>query len=264
MSARNYTSPAHRALLAASGLADFAALWNLKAAWFEEPNFRRGGWSGVCRLELPLPDGEAKAAFFLKRQENHRRRTWRHPLSGEPSFACEFRNLIHLHKHGLAAPKPAFFACRRQGRALQSILLTEELTGFLPLDNFLDDFFAAQDRPALAQQRAVLRAVATAVRGLHAAGVQHNALYPKHIFIRWHGDSPEVAFIDLEKARCGIFAARRTLHDLEALNRRSAHWSRSARLYFFLAYLQQARLDPAARRLCRQILSCNQKKRLQK
>ena len=53
-----------------NGLTDFDALWNLDIGWFEAPNRRRGGWSGVSRCELSVP-AQASAGVFLKRQENH-------------------------------------------------------------------------------------------------------------------------------------------------------------------------------------------------
>ena len=40
-----------------NGLRSFDDFWKLEAQWFEEPNQRRGGWSGVARCELKRPEG---------------------------------------------------------------------------------------------------------------------------------------------------------------------------------------------------------------
>lgn len=247
-----YISPERRQLLAAHRLAAVDDVWSLRAEWFEEPNVRRGGWSGVCRLGLTLPEG-GELGVFLKRQENHQRRCWRHPLAGEPTFAREFRMLRYLQTQGVPAPVPLFFASQRVGGDARGMLMTEELAGYRPLDVVADELFAA-GRPPLAAQRALLAAVARVVRRLHDAGVQHSSLYPKHLFVRLsNGAEPEVALIDLEKSRRTLLAERRTVHDLDSLNRHARHWSRSARLYFLLQYLGQPRLDARAKRLCRRL-----------
>ncbi|MBY0544184.1 MAG: hypothetical protein K2Q14_01380 [Gammaproteobacteria bacterium] len=67
---KDYMNENWQAILKANNLDNFEKLWNLKADWFEEPNKRRGGWSGVSRVELVHPEG-GKAVIFLKRQENH-------------------------------------------------------------------------------------------------------------------------------------------------------------------------------------------------
>ena len=53
-----------------NGLDSFESIWTLDIGWFEEPNERRGGWSGVSRYEIELPDGR-REGIFIKRQQNH-------------------------------------------------------------------------------------------------------------------------------------------------------------------------------------------------
>lgn len=52
-----YINERWRSILAHNGLSDFDALWKLQAEWFEEPNFRRGGWSGVSRCGIESSRG---------------------------------------------------------------------------------------------------------------------------------------------------------------------------------------------------------------
>jgi hypothetical protein len=94
-----YLNPVYEALLLHNQLADFDRLWDLQAEWFEEPNRRRGGWSGVCRLEL-RGEGEQVVPVFLKRQENHRARTLRHPFKGIPTVRRELQNLLCFQAEG--------------------------------------------------------------------------------------------------------------------------------------------------------------------
>lgn len=255
-----YISAERRGLLEANHLGNFDDAWQLRADWFEAPNVRRGGWSGVCRLGLDLPAG-GELGVFMKRQENHQRRSLRHPLRGEPTFAREFRMLRYLEDHQVPAPRPVFFASAIADGKPRGVLVTEELAGYRPLDVVTDSLFGAE-RASLATQRALLSCVAHVVRQLHDARVQHSSLYPKHVFVRiGNGQPPAAALIDLEKSRTTLVPLLRTIHDLDALNRHSAHWSRSARLYFLLQYLGLPRLTPWVKVLCRWILRRSRTKR---
>ncbi|HZV99605.1 MAG TPA: hypothetical protein VFF74_11500, partial [Methylophilaceae bacterium] len=70
---QTFIAPQHQALLEQNLLDNFERVWTYKAPWFEEPNSRRGGWSGVGRLVLKDTQGNEQGVF-LKRQENHPRR----------------------------------------------------------------------------------------------------------------------------------------------------------------------------------------------
>src|ERR1051325_1758321 len=108
-----------------NGLRSFADFWKLQATWFEEPNQRRGGWSGVARCELKLPEG-GTTRVFLKRQENHGTRTVAHPIPGVPTFVREFENIQLCARLGIPALKALYFGCRNEGGNQRAVLLTEE------------------------------------------------------------------------------------------------------------------------------------------
>lgn len=247
---QTFISSEHKSLLEQNQLDNFEKAWSYKADWFEEPNSRRGGWSGVGRLVLK--DKGRELGVFLKRQENHLRRTFRHPLHGESTFACEFRTMRYLAARRVPVPRPVFFSQQRQGTDSHAVLMTEELVHFNPLDTVTEELFQA-GKITLATKRAVLRGVATTVRQLHGAGIQHRSLYPKHLFVKMTGADPEVVVIDLEKSRRKFIAPLRTLYDLATLDRHAKHWSRAARLYFFKQYMQIEKLTPWTRFLCRLI-----------
>lgn len=238
-----YIAPAKETIFRNNQIDTFDKAWSYKADWFEAPNERRGGWSGVGRLGLHAEDG-SEYGVFMKRQENHQRHTWRHPLAGEPTFACEFRMMQYLHKHNVPAPRPLLFGWRHEGANSQAVLVTEELQGFRPLEDVTEEMFAGGSRPALSEQNRVIRGVAATVRKLHDARIQHRSLYPKHLFVRkGEAGDPEVVVIDLEKSRIKLLPVVRAYYDLSTLNRHARYWSRSRRLYFFKQYLGVERLS---------------------
>ena len=151
---KDFINDRWRPILVHNGLSDFGALWQLKADWFEAPNHRRGGWSGVSRCELALPGGGTRA-IFLKRQENHKARLWTHPLRGAPTFLREFRHIQHYRACGIPTLEPVYFAMHKVGKDERAILVTEELTGFVSMEDrvlrWLKDGAPARPMPSTAR-----------------------------------------------------------------------------------------------------------------
>lgn len=239
-------SPQYQALLQQHHLASFEQLWHYQGDWFEPPNRERGGWSGVNYLELADATGQIHG-FYLKRQQGHLRRTWRNPVTGEPTFVREFQLLQHLTKSKVTTPTWVFFA-RQQDKA---ILLTAALTGFIAADEWLRN---PANMP-LSKKRALMSALAQAVRDMHQAGVQHRSLYLKHLFVKendadLNSNSFEVAVIDFEKSRITRLIAFLRLSDLMTLNKRTPELSRSAKLFFFKQYFKVRQLTPFYKKLC--------------
>lgn len=239
-------------ILRHNGLADFDALWNLEAGWFETPNRRRGGWSGVSRCELSVPHQETRGVF-LKRQENHKTFSWRHPINGIPTFLREFRLIMHYKACGIPALEPVYFALRAVAGGHRAILMTEELSGFTSLESEVRVWMKNGFPPATAR-RQYLQAVADLSRRIHASKIQHNCYYPKHIFVRMTPEAVvEARVIDLEKSRRRSLSLPCTLRDLDTLNRHAPEWSRGDRLRFLKSYLGIGRLTPYARWLWRRL-----------
>jgi hypothetical protein len=69
-----FIKPEYLKKLQLKQLDDFESIWNLEMEWFEEPNHKKGGWSGVGRLELNLGNS-GNLNLFIKKQENHGRPT---------------------------------------------------------------------------------------------------------------------------------------------------------------------------------------------
>ena len=197
---KDFVNEHWRTILAHNGLTDFDALWDLKADWFEAPNHRRGGWSGVSRCELDRPEG-GKVAVFLKRQENHKARIWSHPVHGAPTFLREFKHIMHYRECGVATLEPVYFGMHKAGKDYRAILVTEELTGFVAMEDRVQDWLE-HGAPPRKERLLHLKAVATLLRTMHDHGIQHNCYFPKHVFTRINDDgSVDARVIDLEKSR---------------------------------------------------------------
>ena len=171
-----FIDPAFASALAQHGLDQFDALWSREIEWFEAPNHRRGGWSGVGRLVLTSEDVQAKdgqpLVLFVKKQENHGRRSWRHPFSGEPTFRREFLRLQTLARAGVLAPRVAVYAESMVSGQQRAILVTENLTDFVDFEGLLAQW------PQWSRQDKIhtLRRVAEEIRRFHVLGLVHRAL----------------------------------------------------------------------------------------
>ena len=252
---KDYVNERWRAILAHNGLSGFDALWKLNADWFEAPNERRGGWSGVARCELKLPDG-GTAAIFLKRQENHGTRSFWHPFSGVPTFLREFKRIMAYRQYSIPTLEPVFFGMRGHGNEQRAILATEELTGFLSLDRY-EQGLTRQEKPPRAERLSVIAAVAELLKAMHAHGIRHNCFFPKHVFVRVSlGGDVEARVIDLEKSSRRPLRVMCALRDLYALNHYApSAWSRTDRVWFFKQYLGVPKLNAYAKWLWRSVVA---------
>lgn len=223
----------------------FEALWELDIGWYEAPNERRGGWSGVSRCELELPEG-GSTGVFVKRQQDHVYRSLRHPVRGMLTFAREFANLQRYRSLGIPTLEPLYFAVRKVDGHRRAILVTRELSGYASLDHCVE-CWQEEGFPDGLQRRELITRVADAAASLHRHHLQHNCLYPKHVFIGELDGRMDVRIIDLEKTKWRLSRTRAMLRDLDTLNRHAPSWSRTDRLRFLLAYYRQDRVDARVR-----------------
>jgi len=243
---REHFATQWKALFEYNGLRDFDDFWKLQADWFEKPNERRGGWSGVARCQLKLPEGGTRR-IFLKRQENHVTKTWRHPLRGMATLVREFRNFQHFERCRVPTARVVYFAQRNVEGRRQAVLATEELTGFRSLEEWTKQWLK-EGWPKLVERRRMIEAMADAVRQMHQSQFRHNCLAAKHVFLKLPETDHhpvEVRIIDLEKARWNPFRSLAARGDLSLLHRHCAGWRRADVVRFYKAYLQVDRLRGA-------------------
>lgn len=248
----------HAKALEQQQLHTFWQLWNHQIEWFEAPNERRGGWSGVGRIQLHMDENQP-LFVFVKKQKNHGRLTLRHPFKGEPTFRREYLRLQYLANQGVAAPQVVFYAEDVIEGKLCAVLVTKELAGYQALDTLADTWFA-NGKPLRKNRQRLIKSIAESLRNFHQLGLVHRALYPKHIFVKDADSQAKIALIDLEKARFSPFFWYRAYFDLAALNRHAEHWSRTDRLYFFKQYSQQSHLGKLSKWLCRRLIQRSQRK----
>jgi hypothetical protein len=238
-------------ILEANSFKDFSSLWSLQTDWFEEPNIRRGGWSGV--IKIPLKQTHDEPVFiFIKRQENHISRTWRHPISGVATFQKEYNNLKRFQRYKIPTLELVYFGTRSYNGDRQAILATKELAGYLPLDVLLlnsgVNLVNSQRR-----RQTLLKATAKVLCHMHQHRLQHNSLYPKHIFAKPVGDSWDIRIIDLETAKRRLFKSTAILRDLGTLRRQTHGMTGKEQVIFFKAYVDETHLSLESKKLWYQV-----------
>lgn len=203
---------------------DFNSWWARTGEWVEEPNQRRGGESGV---QLLAPETPEQPWLYSKRQTNHMFYSLRYPF-GHPTALREKNAIQGLERLGAKAPKLVFYGAIKKGKDWHALLVTEALTGFVDLDQW---YSQQRTQPAdSATISSVLQEVANNFYKMHTGGWQHGCCYSKHIFVKVNpAHAPQVAFIDLEKARRRWPAHRAALHDIKQFGRHRGampeeHW----------------------------------------
>ena len=230
LKAKCIVSDRDRELLAYNGFDSFESLWDVELGWFEEPNYRRGGWSGVSRHVLKRPEG-GSLAVFIKRQQNHNFKSLLHPMRGLPTTYREYRNICRMKKYALPCPDVVFYGHRKAGGQWQAILMTRSLTGYKPLEDCLNSI----EQDDVGARRALLASVAETLSRMHGHYLRHGNLYAKHILVRVkspgssnHDGAYEFdsVVIDLERMQICFPLSRLALHDLDQLYRRWKHQDR--------------------------------------
>ena len=194
----------------------FQRWWDTRGDWVEAPNQRRDGESGVQRIR---PRDPAQEALYCKRQVGHLYRSLLHPF-GRPTVLREQRALDAFATLGLRVPRMVYCAAQQSAEQWRALLVTEELHGFISLEQWYRDDCRQHWGEAIHRQ--MLEQVAETLARFHRARWQHGCCYPKHLFIRVHADQGcrvEVAVLDLEKSRRRLRAADAARHDLRQLNR---------------------------------------------
>ncbi len=253
---KEFIAPEWRQILVKQGLDGFDTLWRLKSEPLDEPNKRRDGWSEATSWLIELSGGSQKR-LILKRQQNYTSRTPFHPFRGIPTFKKEFINIMIFKRLGLPTIEPVYYAQRNIAGGLQAILITEHLEGYTSLDK-LADIRLQYGQPNSFERNRIITAIASLMHKVHLQGMQHNHLYPKHIFIRQISDEIHVRLIDLEGSKWRPLGDGRRVRDLESLHRRSKGWNRGDRLRFLKAYCNIQQIDGKTKKLYRKIAKRNQ------
>lgn len=188
----------------------FEYFWNLPKNWFEPPNHRRGGWSGVIKHTLPL-NKDITVPLFVKLQSNSVCKSIRHPFKGKPTFYREFVNTRKVIKANVKALDFIYFA----QQDLDAILVSKSLEGYQDLYDTLNMLEA---KPKLRAK--VLMMLSNNLVALHKAKIKHGALYEKHVLVKIDNEDIDLRFIDFEKSRRGRSVVDCIVRDIYTLFRR--------------------------------------------
>jgi hypothetical protein len=197
---------------------DFDGWWQVQGESVEPANIRRNGESGVDRLTTDA------GVLYVKRQRNHLFRSWRYPL-GFPTFMREKFAVQALQKIGIPVPDIVFAEARKVSGQWQAVLVTKELNGYSDLECWYRQ--GGRERLGEHQHTLFLLKLGQVLGSLHRHHWQHTCLYPKHIFLT-QGDEtilPDIALIDLEKARRRLSVRQVARRDLDQLRRHSPMWN---------------------------------------
>lgn len=220
----------------------FEELWRNNAPWFETPNVRRGGWSGVVKCMIDNFGRSEKV--FIKRQENHMTRTLMHPLNGIPTFLREYHNIQLLHAKKIPTLDVLYF----DTKGAKAVLVTKALEGYISLDKIELSTLVSQDKKTLISN------IAKVIRHLHLHHYQHNCLYPKHIMVRQRANGWDVKLIDLEKMKYRLVKKLVVIHDLTTFVRHlSEIWSAREKVLFFQAYFEQPKISSQSKKIIHKV-----------
>ncbi len=198
-------------------LGGFQSIWELDAPWFEAPNERRDGVSGVVTYELVTEGGET-VPIFIKRQSNHNTRTWAHPIRGIPTFRREFNNIVQLKAIGVQTLDVLYFGEALSVEGHLAVLVSRALSEYVPLDVWFQQSRNLADGERVKQ---LLVSLVKAIKPMHEQKIRHGCLYGKHVFVKKipleQGGGFDVRLLDLEKAhrtRSSKYASQKDLSQL--------------------------------------------------
>lgn len=248
----SYVDSAWADKLTKANLGDFQALWEAKLPWVEEPNYRRGGWSGVARYQIDAQD--ETSVVYIKRQQNHVFRPWSNPKRGLPTFYREARNILYFNMHGVPAVTPVFFDMREQDGNQQAILVTKALIGYQSLEDLIP-IWQRDGYPDDNTMKVIIDKIATALRKIHQLGYRHGAFKSKHIFIQYDEAkrSADVRLLDFEVSRRVRRKYRRVMPDFISVY--FTHRMLPARYYYYFlqSYMQRDKVRSSDFRFVRNI-----------
>ncbi len=253
---RMWIDQASREELEATGLADFEAVMATLDGDCLRVLEDRQNW----RLEI------AGRGAFLKK---HRIRTWttrlaarlgRRPQDSAGRVEARYARRLAADRIGVMNVLAWGERLDADGR-LESFFLSEELDGFLPLDDFIRRRFSPLGAPARldGDLARLVRQVAAVARRFHRAGYNHRDFYCCHLFVRETGAGRfDIRLIDLQRVQHRTWRRERWLVKDLAQLAWSAPRSRvtcSRRMAFIKHYLGVRRLAPGDKRFVRKILA---------
>jgi heptosyltransferase-2 len=171
--------------------------------------------------------------------------------------SCEVEPIRELSAAGVRTPRVIAYGWQ-QGALFEkrSFIITEKIPGAEALERKLPDCFSAPPTTEnLKSRRDFIARLASFVRKFHNTGYCHRDLYLSHIFYR---TDATFYLIDLARAfKPTVLRRRFLIKDIAQIHYSApaAHFSRSDRLRFYLAYAARNRLTAPDKAFIRKVLA---------
>lgn len=142
-------------------------------------------------LRIDLPGG----AVFVKRVRANTPRAWARELLRPPKGRLEFENAVRLRRLGVPCAEPLAWAETASVGPGESVVVTREVAGAVPLDEYLTDALPLGERRRVATELGRLFAA------MHAAGVAHPDPHPGNFLVQ--RDPLRFTLLDVHAVRFG-------------------------------------------------------------
>lgn len=247
---QQWVAPKWKNALEKTGLLNIEAVAKREFEWFEAPNRRRGGWSGVTRMVLnPNAVPEQRQVLFLKIQQNHFYRAASTCFRKRLTFQREFEALQALTPAVKCLPNLVLYSQWEHNGTQGAIIVTEALEGLQPFDKWLRHARPRETQSTKSILKA-LQSIATAAREIHLAGWAHFGFYPKHAFIAENANEDYIVrLIDWEKARQPSSSAECSIEDVSRFLRHSTELNNDEKVAYLRYYFQTQTFTSSQKRI---------------
>jgi tRNA A-37 threonylcarbamoyl transferase component Bud32 len=144
-------------------------------------------------LRIDAPGG----TVFVKRSRANTPRAWAREILRPPKARLEFENAVRLRELGIPCGEPLAWAEADSFWPGESAIVTREVAGGVPLDEYLSDSLMSVERRKVAVQLGRLFA------RMHAAGVAHPDPHPGNLLVQATADGPRFVLLDVHAVRFG-------------------------------------------------------------
>ena len=200
---------------------------------------------------------DRRLVLFLKRHESigfaARVLSWlkfRRPIT---PGRVEWDNIFRFASLGVATSAPVVLG--EDPATGRSFIVTAEIEGAVPADDYAHAHFASKDPAAARARRRFVRRLAEIVRRLHAAKLCHRDLYLCHAFVKETAGEFQIHLIDLQRV-ARFTLPRWKVKDVAQLeySRGEGTFTRTDAVRFLHGYFAVKRLDPKHKRFAAQVL----------
>lgn len=144
----------------------------------------------ILRIELP------GGVVFVKRSRANTPRAWAREVLRPPKARLEFENAVRLRELGIPCAEPVAWAEADSIWPGESVIVSREVAGAIPLEEYLSDSLLTVDRQEVASE------LGRVFARMHAAGVAHPDPHPGNFLVR-RDTGLQFVLLDVHAVRFG-------------------------------------------------------------